>query len=388
MTRAQMMWVKHRNTPQYHKGDLVWLEGCNLHTNQPTAKLAARRHGPFPVEQVLSPVTYKLSLPSTWNIHLVFHTDLLTPYRETPFHGENYQRPPAKLVQGQEEYKVEAVLDKHHYGRRKKRQYLVKWKGYPDSDNKWVDHVDMHAPEAIKEYEATQKDKRRLHSHTNWSITPMSSSPISISSESPAHLNVLDAPVATPACDLAKARATFPSPEPGQLSPNSTFPLMWTLAQPRISMPSEWKQKSAAWREEQVQRIREEQQRYRQKWLATAHAAWTSQMQAPAPAEDTIARGRPKRPVRFETPSARATLTECDVPSACTSSRTANPMPSPLMGPRYFVRSRESWRQLAECVHHHKSPKPSSQRNNDNTLSNSLTATPQSTEKKGRKSPR
>ena len=75
-----MMWVKHRDTPKYHEGDLVWLEGRNLRTNQPTAKLAARRHGPFPVEQVLSPVTYKLSFPPTWNVHLVFHIDLLTPY--------------------------------------------------------------------------------------------------------------------------------------------------------------------------------------------------------------------------------------------------------------------------------------------------------------------
>ena len=41
MTRAQMMWVKHRNTPKYHEGNLVWLEGHNLRTNQPTAKLAA-----------------------------------------------------------------------------------------------------------------------------------------------------------------------------------------------------------------------------------------------------------------------------------------------------------------------------------------------------------
>ena len=147
MTKAQMMWVKHRNTPQYREGDLVWLEGHNLRTNQPTAKLAARHHRPFPVKQVLSPVTYKLSLPSTWNIHPVFHTDLLTPYQETPFHGENYQRPLAKLVQGQEEYEVKAVLNERHYGRKKKHQYLVKWKGYPDSDNEWVDHADMHAPE-------------------------------------------------------------------------------------------------------------------------------------------------------------------------------------------------------------------------------------------------
>ena len=97
MTRAQMMWVKHRNTPKYHKGDLVWLEGHNLRTSQPATKLAARRHSPFPVEQVLSPVTYKLSLPLTWSIHPVFHIDLLTPYWETPFHGKNYEYPPLTL---------------------------------------------------------------------------------------------------------------------------------------------------------------------------------------------------------------------------------------------------------------------------------------------------
>ena len=105
------MWVKHRNMPEYHEGDLVWLGGRNLRTNQPTAKLAARRHGPFPVEQVLSPVTYKLSLPSTWNVHPVFHIDLLTPYRETLFHGRNYEHPPPDLVANQEEYEIEKVLD-------------------------------------------------------------------------------------------------------------------------------------------------------------------------------------------------------------------------------------------------------------------------------------
>ena len=51
----------------------------------------------------------------------------------------------------------------------------------------------------------------------------MSSSPISISSNSPAHLSVLDDLVAAAASDLAKARVTFPTPEPGHLSPDSTF---------------------------------------------------------------------------------------------------------------------------------------------------------------------
>ena len=199
----------------------MWLEGRNLRTNQLTAKLAAQRHGPFPVEQVLSPLTYKLSLPPTWNVHPVFHIDLLTLYRETPFHGENYWHPPVELVQGIEEYKVEAVLDMRHYGRKRKRQYLVKWKGYPDSNNEWVDHVDMNAPEAIQEYEEAQKDKSRLRCLTSLPNALMSSSPISISSNLPTHVEILDSLVATSASNLAEAQAAFPTPEPGHLSPNS-----------------------------------------------------------------------------------------------------------------------------------------------------------------------
>ena len=170
---------------------------------------------------MLSPVTYKLSLPSTWNVNLVFHIDLLTLYWETPFHRENYQCPSAELVQGIEEYEVEAVLDMHQYGRKKKHQYLVKWKGYPDSDNKWVDHTDMHTPEAIKEYKEAQKDKSRFCGLTSLPNSQMNSSPISISSNSPTHLEILNAIIATSASNLTEAQAAFPTPEPGHISPNS-----------------------------------------------------------------------------------------------------------------------------------------------------------------------
>ena len=90
----------------------------------------------------------------------MFHIDLLTPYRETPFHGRNYERPPPDLVTNQEEYEVEKVLDACHYGRKKTRQYLVKWKGYPDSDNEWVSQEDMSADKAIWEYEEGLRNKR------------------------------------------------------------------------------------------------------------------------------------------------------------------------------------------------------------------------------------
>ncbi len=176
MIKAQKSWVKHKDMPKYQEGDLVWLEGCHLQTNQPTPKLAPKRHGPFPIVQVMSPVNYRLKLPTQWSIHNVFHIDLLTPYRETDLHGSNYSRLAPDLIDNDEEYEVEKVLDSRQFGRGRKKQYLIKWKGYPDSDNKWVDARDVHAPEAIREFK-NQNSATRTHIRTgNTSESPIPSS--------------------------------------------------------------------------------------------------------------------------------------------------------------------------------------------------------------------
>jgi hypothetical protein len=141
----------------------VWLKGWHLRTNQPTAKLAPKRHGPFKVVQVMSPINYRLELPTQWSIHDVFHTDLLTPYHETITHSTNYQRPPPDLVDSVEEYEVKKVLDSCRYGRGRKLQYLIKWEGYPDSDNQWVNWDDaVGAEDAIWEFKK-QNSEREVH---------------------------------------------------------------------------------------------------------------------------------------------------------------------------------------------------------------------------------
>ena len=122
MIKAQKAWVKHRNTPKLKVGDQVWLEGRNLRVAQPTTKLAPKRHGPFKITQVMSPVNYRLKLPTQWSIHPVFHIDLLTPYHETPAHGANYLRPPPNLIDGEEEYEIKHVLAKRRIGRRHQLQ--------------------------------------------------------------------------------------------------------------------------------------------------------------------------------------------------------------------------------------------------------------------------
>ena len=56
-------------------------------------------------------------------------------------------------MEGEEQYEVEQVLDERIYGHWKKKQYLVKWKGYPDSDNQWLDAKDMeNAQELLAEF--------------------------------------------------------------------------------------------------------------------------------------------------------------------------------------------------------------------------------------------
>jgi hypothetical protein len=155
--QAQARWAQSKKEGRtFKEGDQVWLEGRNLHLDQPSAKLAPKRHGPFIIKQVLSPITYQLTLPHQWKIHDVFHVDLLTPYIETDFHGPNYTRPPPDLIDGEEEYEVESILKSRRYGRGRKVQYLVKWKGYADSDNEWVNWDDMHADEALEEFKRRQ----------------------------------------------------------------------------------------------------------------------------------------------------------------------------------------------------------------------------------------
>ena len=97
--------LKHRYVSKpppivYDIGDSVWLESKNLTLKALTRKFTPRRIGPFPIKERISPVAYRLLLPSHMNIHDVFHVDLLTPFYETHAHGLAYSPPPPDLIDG------------------------------------------------------------------------------------------------------------------------------------------------------------------------------------------------------------------------------------------------------------------------------------------------
>jgi hypothetical protein len=172
----------------------------------------------------MSPVNYELELPTQCCIHPIFHTDLLTPYRETPTHRANYTRPPPELVDNEEEYVVEKVLDSRRHGRGHKLQYLIKWEGYPDSDNQWVNKEDIFADQAIREFKRTNLGRE---THIRRGVTTGSTNHQSMTSPTPSHLSdvlplsdVIPVAVGTPILrvadiptdeELAEARRCFPS---------------------------------------------------------------------------------------------------------------------------------------------------------------------------------
>jgi hypothetical protein len=141
-----------RSYKGFEEGEQVWLEGTNLRLSHPTAKLAPRRYGPFEITKKISPVVFRLKLPTHWTIHDVFHASLLTPYRETVEHGKNYLEPPPEQVEGEDEFEVERILKSRRHGRGRKIQFLIKWKGYSMAHDSWEDANDVHAPVLIEEF--------------------------------------------------------------------------------------------------------------------------------------------------------------------------------------------------------------------------------------------
>src|SRR3954449_13054919 len=75
---------QHRRDVSFSVGDQVLLSSSHIHlesqAQHPSRKLQARFIGPYTILAKVSPVTYKLELPPSLNIHPVFHVSLLRAY--------------------------------------------------------------------------------------------------------------------------------------------------------------------------------------------------------------------------------------------------------------------------------------------------------------------
>ena len=92
--RAKAYADVSRREEKYEVGDEVVLPMRHLCINEHLPiKLRRRWIGPFSIAKVISPVAYRLHLPSHWRIHPIFHVSSLKRYyRSEEF--ERVERPP------------------------------------------------------------------------------------------------------------------------------------------------------------------------------------------------------------------------------------------------------------------------------------------------------
>jgi hypothetical protein len=105
--------------------------------------------GPFVVEACIGHGAYHLKLPYQFRrLHPIFPTVKLSPAPPGPIIGRRPALPPpTTLVDGEEEYEVEAILDSRMCYNR--LEYLLKLKGYDESHNQWEVHTHVHAKSKI-----------------------------------------------------------------------------------------------------------------------------------------------------------------------------------------------------------------------------------------------
>ena len=108
----------------YQVEDQVWLSTKNLQTKRLCQKLNMRRAGSFKVKWVINPYAYELDLLRAYEVHSVFHVNLMDPVATDPLEGHWQEPPPPILIDREEEWLVKEILDAQKI--RRSLNYLIK----------------------------------------------------------------------------------------------------------------------------------------------------------------------------------------------------------------------------------------------------------------------
>jgi ribonuclease HI len=165
---------------EYDRGDQVWVYFEAI-TPGLKKKLAHKWHGPFTILERVSPAIYKLDVVrENRRIFPLLHIARLKLYVgefDRPS-MELREPPPIDLDEAilpedswepdeeHDEYEVEEIIDMRHIrvtrSARRRREYLVKWKGYEETS--WVKEEDMACGRLLFEFDERRKQQNRLNS--------------------------------------------------------------------------------------------------------------------------------------------------------------------------------------------------------------------------------
>jgi hypothetical protein len=148
--------------PAHREGDMVLLSTRNIDSARPIPKFDSKFIGPFRIDRILNPYSYRLKLPHELDlIHNSFHTNHLRPSPNDPLPGQfNPSPPPITLdAKGEKLWAIGQILDSK---RTKKNgfQHRILWRGFDPEEITWEPlHNVINAHAAIKSLSSATKRK-------------------------------------------------------------------------------------------------------------------------------------------------------------------------------------------------------------------------------------
>ncbi len=148
-SKRMKKWAdRKRRHVEYQEGDQVLVKLHNVLRHKDVHKALVRRYeGPFRVLKRVGKVAYKLDLPKKLKLHPVFHVSMLKPFHEDRDDASRAESSRAPIgAKAAYDRDVERVLADRVMRKRwckPKREYLMQWKGLPESEASWEPAEDL-----------------------------------------------------------------------------------------------------------------------------------------------------------------------------------------------------------------------------------------------------
>ena len=115
--------------------------------------------GPYKVKRVILTNAIKLELPSSIKIHPVINISRVQKYRDQ-VEGQKKKQPLPVIIEEEEEYKVEKILNKRKF--RERDRYLIQWKGYTIEEDTWKPRENLeNVQELVDRFEGEYREEAR-----------------------------------------------------------------------------------------------------------------------------------------------------------------------------------------------------------------------------------
>ena len=111
----------------------------------------------YKVKGIISSNTIELELPKSIRIHPVVNVSRVWLYKPQ-VEGQKKTLPKPVIIEGEEKFEVEKILNKRMI--RGKKKFLVRWKGYTMEEDTWENRENLeNAKELVEEFERIYREE-------------------------------------------------------------------------------------------------------------------------------------------------------------------------------------------------------------------------------------